>query len=194
VYIGVQIILLCRATMRLLRTDNLEFASFESAERPPYAILSHRWTNDEVLFEDMKGDYREEKPGFHKVKEFARLAARHGYRYCWIDTCCTSNYIALNLLQCCLSVARTTTSKYIQVSTSAAVPSLRRPLIPCTSGTSSPPSATLTSPTFQGSHISRASGLTEAGRCKNCWHHETSTFTTRLGLVSGLVIAIRYRG
>lgn len=39
--------------MRLLNVDTLELEFFDSVEqRPPYAILSHTWETEEVLFED----------------------------------------------------------------------------------------------------------------------------------------------
>lgn len=41
--------------MRLLHTTALELKSFIGPlnDAPPYAILSHTWETDEVLFEDM---------------------------------------------------------------------------------------------------------------------------------------------
>lgn len=43
--------------MRLLNTQSLQFESFADSERPPFAILSHRWGKeelDEITFDDMK--------------------------------------------------------------------------------------------------------------------------------------------
>jgi hypothetical protein len=41
--------------MRLLHTTALELKSFISplSDAPPYAILSHTWETEEVLFEDV---------------------------------------------------------------------------------------------------------------------------------------------
>ena len=43
--------------MRLLDVDTFKLESFPDANKvPAYAILSHRWENDEVLFEDLQDD------------------------------------------------------------------------------------------------------------------------------------------
>jgi hypothetical protein len=43
--------------MRLLNVETLRLTSFPDASlAPPYAILSHRWQEDEVLFEDLQDD------------------------------------------------------------------------------------------------------------------------------------------
>ncbi|KAK7724424.1 hypothetical protein SLS63_008681 [Diaporthe eres] len=59
---------------------------------PPYAILSHTWGDDEVSLQAMQGlkaKYMTKKSrSLKKVIDAARLAASHGYRWIWIDTCC----------------------------------------------------------------------------------------------------------
>jgi len=49
--------------MRLLNTRTLELESFIDPlkDAPPYAILSHMWEADEVLFEDMATPKRRRK-------------------------------------------------------------------------------------------------------------------------------------
>ena len=43
--------------MRLLNVETLQLESFPDARKaPPYAILSHRWQDEEVLFEDLQDD------------------------------------------------------------------------------------------------------------------------------------------
>jgi hypothetical protein len=79
--------------MWLLNTDTLELQLFHSAEdAPPYAILSHTWGSDEVLFEDARhGKDRLKACGkkeLDKVLTSASEARRNGYDYIWIDTCC----------------------------------------------------------------------------------------------------------
>ena len=40
--------------MRLLNTTMLTLHSFFDEDIPPYAILSHRWDEEEVLFQDLQ--------------------------------------------------------------------------------------------------------------------------------------------
>jgi hypothetical protein len=80
--------------MRLLRTEESHQGKFEmedvtDGEIPPYAILSHRWGDEEVTFEDMKGARATIKKGYQKVKKCCELARRRGFKYVWMDTCCT---------------------------------------------------------------------------------------------------------
>ncbi|KAF2758428.1 HET-domain-containing protein [Pseudovirgaria hyperparasitica] len=58
---------------------------------PAYAILSHTWLADndqEVTFEDIVKQAYQGKDGYQKIDFSFKQAARHGLRYCWIDTCC----------------------------------------------------------------------------------------------------------
>jgi hypothetical protein len=81
--------------MRLLNTTTLQLESFDATEdRPPYAILSHRWESEEVLFEDVRGlaplalETQVLKAGTTKVVGACRQSLQDGYKYVWIDTCC----------------------------------------------------------------------------------------------------------
>jgi hypothetical protein len=59
-----------------------------------YAIFSHRWQKDEVLFTDVADPDRalseatRNKSGFVKLETFCRVALEHGLQHVWIDTCC----------------------------------------------------------------------------------------------------------
>ncbi|KEY75230.1 hypothetical protein S7711_07144 [Stachybotrys chartarum IBT 7711] len=55
---------------------------------PPYAILSHTWETDEVLFEHIKDGTAEAKHGYIKISFCADIAQRDGLQYFWVDTCC----------------------------------------------------------------------------------------------------------
>lgn len=57
---------------------------------PPYAILSHRWENDdqEVTFEDVDIGSGRRKAGYKKIKFCGEQAKRDGLRYFWVDSCC----------------------------------------------------------------------------------------------------------
>ncbi|KAI0182374.1 hypothetical protein EV127DRAFT_378870 [Xylaria flabelliformis] len=77
--------------MRLLNTKTLKLESFIGYRKPKYAILSHTWGHDEVLFEDIQSKSMEQwknKAGAGKVLKSAEICAWHGIAYIWIDTCC----------------------------------------------------------------------------------------------------------
>ncbi|CAN9202054.1 unnamed protein product [Alternaria alternata] len=65
-----------------------------SQDIPPYAILSHTWGEQEVIFDDLKSldntnDIGPEKEaGWDKIRFCARQAERDGLDYFWVDTCC----------------------------------------------------------------------------------------------------------
>ncbi|KAH8193514.1 hypothetical protein TruAng_012320 [Truncatella angustata] len=80
--------------MRLLECDDngkyIRTLDLASDNVPPYAILSHTWGQDEVVFADLAktpSDWQH-KAGFDKIKFCADQAKRHGLRYIWVDTCC----------------------------------------------------------------------------------------------------------
>jgi len=76
--------------MRLLNTRTFELQSF--VRPPPYAILSHTWGDDEVLFEDVQRGstaiLNNGKRGLAKVVGSCAVARDDGWEYIWIDTCC----------------------------------------------------------------------------------------------------------
>ncbi|KAF4954957.1 hypothetical protein FSARC_11986 [Fusarium sarcochroum] len=75
--------------MRLINVDNLKLETFFGDQTPPYAILSHRWGNDneEVSFEELRrGDTQ--KSGMQKVIGCCQQAKMDKIKYAWIDTCC----------------------------------------------------------------------------------------------------------
>jgi len=78
--------------MRLLDTGSLTLHSFIGRRIPEYGILSHTWRDDEVTFEDINHlsspHAAKSKAGFEKVRRTCALAARDGFKYVWIDTCC----------------------------------------------------------------------------------------------------------
>ncbi|KAH7466217.1 hypothetical protein FOMA001_g16431 [Fusarium oxysporum f. sp. matthiolae] len=75
--------------MRLINVEDLKLETFIGGQIPPYAILSHRWGNDdeEVTFKDMTRGTTE-KVGMTKVKGCCRQAKKDNLKYAWIDTCC----------------------------------------------------------------------------------------------------------
>jgi hypothetical protein len=79
--------------MRLINVETLELESFigeKGRPTPPYAILSHVWTTEEVSFQQMTGiqPLPEESLGYRKIVDFCARAKNEGFEYAWIDTCC----------------------------------------------------------------------------------------------------------
>ncbi|KAI4941393.1 hypothetical protein J4E86_010425 [Alternaria arbusti] len=70
---------------------DISFSEFVGSNVPPYAILSHRWREQEVLYDDMAATNRSvarSKKGYAKLEMTCRLALEHGLSYVWSDTCC----------------------------------------------------------------------------------------------------------
>ena len=77
--------------MRLLNTVTFQFKLFFDDCMPDYAILSHRWGNqeEEVSFkQSRKNPLSPDLPGLIKIQNFCRLAAKRRFLWAWIDTCC----------------------------------------------------------------------------------------------------------
>lgn len=79
--------------MRLLHTRTLELQWFNKP--PEYAILSHRWSDNELTFEANakspicnRKSHARSLPGFSKVQGTCALAARDGFDWVWIDSFC----------------------------------------------------------------------------------------------------------
>ena len=77
--------------MRLLRrtaNGDLEVISFSDDNLPPYAILSHTWTEgQEVTYNELVARTRKEKSGYRKIHFCIDRAAEDGLQYSWVDTC-----------------------------------------------------------------------------------------------------------
>lgn len=76
--------------MWLLDTTTLELKHVVSGTECKYAILSHTWGEEEVLFQDMKTKEARRKPGWAKVTGACRTARYDGYSWIWIDTVCVN--------------------------------------------------------------------------------------------------------
>ena len=75
--------------MRLFNVQKRHLEYFVGSP-PAYAILSHTWGADEVLFDDLKDPQSQyiRKEGYKKVKYSCEQAAADGFKYIWIDTLC----------------------------------------------------------------------------------------------------------
>jgi hypothetical protein len=72
--------------MHLLHTTSKKLEEF--VDPPDYAILSHRWREEEVLFSDIHREHAKGMKGYAKTEGCCEQARRDGYHYVWIDTCC----------------------------------------------------------------------------------------------------------
>jgi len=72
--------------MHLLHTTTKKLEEYVNP--PDYAILSHRWREEEVLFADIHQEHAKGMKGYTKVEGCCEQARRDGYEYVWIDTCC----------------------------------------------------------------------------------------------------------
>ena len=73
--------------MRLLNTETKTLKEFD---KPPftYAILSHRWLQEEVTLQDMTREGVEKMKGYAKLTAACDVARDLGFSYLWMDTCC----------------------------------------------------------------------------------------------------------
>lgn len=81
--------------MRVINTSTLQLQDINPERRGTrYAILSHTWGSEEVLFNDVRNLGEGElamsvrKEGANKVIGSCIQARKDGYDYIWIDTCC----------------------------------------------------------------------------------------------------------
>lgn len=69
-------------------TKRLEAFNSELDPLGGYAILSHRWTDEEVTFDEIHLPVAKSKKGYQKIDYACTQAVKDGYDYVWIDTCC----------------------------------------------------------------------------------------------------------
>jgi hypothetical protein len=78
--------------MRLLKClpdGGFGLASFDDDSTPPYAILSHTWTEgQEVTYHELLAGTGTKKDGYIKIRFCGERAAKDGLEYFWVDTCC----------------------------------------------------------------------------------------------------------
>jgi len=95
--------------MRLLKYDDdgeLGLVSFDGDFIPPYAILSHRWESEEVLFKEMIDSTGKSKAGYRKIKFCGEQAKRDDLEYFWVDTCCIDKSDSTELTEAITSMFR----------------------------------------------------------------------------------------
>ncbi|PTD11356.1 hypothetical protein HYE67_008127 [Fusarium culmorum] len=97
--------------MWLLDACSLRLVFFANEEQtPPYAILSHTWSDGEVSFQDMMsisaGRDLSTMTGWSKIENSCRLALCSELRYVWIDTCCIDKSSSAELQEAINSMFR----------------------------------------------------------------------------------------
>ena len=94
------------------RAKVLEFRDDEATN---YAILSHRWFDQEVNYEEMielakmEREEREEirqRNGYRKILDSCEQARRDGYEWLWVDTCCIDKRSSAELSEAINSMFR----------------------------------------------------------------------------------------
>lgn len=71
---------------------------------PPYAILSHRWSDDEPTFQDLVNHEAEYHEGSTKLQFCTGQAAKDGLQYFWVDTVCIDKQSSAELTESIISM------------------------------------------------------------------------------------------
>jgi hypothetical protein len=74
--------------MRLINATTVRLEEFYGDAIPEYAILSHRWLDEEVSLQDFQSGAGPNKAGYRKIQLCCEQAVRDGLSYAWVDTCC----------------------------------------------------------------------------------------------------------
>jgi ankyrin repeat protein len=91
--------------MRLLNTTTRRLETFGTP--PLYAVLSHRWSAEEISFQDIQDGRAEIKEtGYAKIRNTCSIAAAGGIDYVWIDTCCIDKTSSAELSEAINSMYR----------------------------------------------------------------------------------------
>ena len=92
--------------MRLLNTKSHTFKELFDRHIPTYAILSHRWGDDEITFQEFRKGRNRDTQGYAKVKRFCALAEEEGFEWVWVDTCCIDKKSSAELSEAINSMYR----------------------------------------------------------------------------------------
>jgi hypothetical protein len=78
-----------RLLKRLPGDSGFELTSFKDDLAPPYAILSHTWTDgQEFTYNNLLAGTGTDKDGYTKIRFCGERAAADSLEYFWVDTCC----------------------------------------------------------------------------------------------------------
>ena len=84
---------------RLIDTETLQLHKYSEIDVPRrsydpamqtdgYAILSHRWMQGEISYQDVQLRQNLQAPGWQKIERFCAYVRELGFRWAWVDTCC----------------------------------------------------------------------------------------------------------
>jgi hypothetical protein len=92
--------------MWLIDVDTYKLVEFFSP--PRYAILSHRWGDEEVSFEEMMtlDDMIRSKKGFIKIQHTVNQAKTDNLHWAWVDACCIDKKSSAELSEAINSMYR----------------------------------------------------------------------------------------
>jgi len=92
--------------MRLVNTTTFQLEGYINPDAP-YAILSHTWGDQEVLFTDMANlSQARRKSGWAKLEGSCNFARQQVFHYIWIDTCCINKTSSAELSEAINSMCR----------------------------------------------------------------------------------------
>ncbi|KAK4494581.1 hypothetical protein PRZ48_013937 [Zasmidium cellare] len=87
--------------MRLINTQTLTLHDFTTSPKiptlhdfttspkiPKYAILSHRWTDEELTYKEFSKHRSKDKKGYRKIVDFCEFLRKWEREWCWVDTVC----------------------------------------------------------------------------------------------------------
>lgn len=102
--------------MWLLHSRELRLEAFYGSQVPRYVILSHRWENQEVSFQELQTTIAALRPAgsikltgskFSKIEKTRELAtSRDNVDWVWIDTCCINKESSAELSEAINSMYR----------------------------------------------------------------------------------------
>jgi hypothetical protein len=75
--------------LKLVGQNEFSLVEVRTHNDLPYAILSHTWTQgQEVTYQELISGEGKEKTGYDKIKFCGEQAAKDGFLFFWVDTCC----------------------------------------------------------------------------------------------------------
>ncbi|KAH7342307.1 heterokaryon incompatibility protein-domain-containing protein, partial [Rhexocercosporidium sp. MPI-PUGE-AT-0058] len=95
--------------MRLLQINDdgwLSLTTYFADRTPPYAIFSHTWNDEEIIFEDLKNGTHTRNASYKKIRFCGEQARRDGLQYFWVDTCCIDKSSSSELTEAINSMFR----------------------------------------------------------------------------------------
>ncbi|KAK5081690.1 maturation of 5S rRNA [Lithohypha guttulata] len=93
--------------MWLINTETLSLEYFQICPVGQYAILSHKWQDEEVTFAEFQHDTKgASRRGFWKIEKCCQQARVQGLKYAWVDTCCIDKSSSAELSEAINSMFR----------------------------------------------------------------------------------------